>query len=90
MDILKTFLGHRDAKFKIDDNPGFPGRMATLIKNIAKNIVGEIKSSMPENKKTWMRRFRVVANRKKLFKLWRKSRNREVRIEYENICKIVW
>jgi hypothetical protein len=26
----KHFSGHRDAKSKTGDNPGFPGRMATL------------------------------------------------------------
>jgi hypothetical protein len=33
----KMFSGHRDAKFKTGDNPGFPGRMATLYYSIVVN-----------------------------------------------------
>jgi len=29
--------------------------MATCVKNIAKEVVSETKSSMPENKETWWR-----------------------------------
>nr|GFC92957.1 retrovirus-related Pol polyprotein LINE-1 [Tanacetum cinerariifolium] len=68
------------------------GRMATCVKSIAKEIVGETKSSLPENKETWWwdeEIQRVVASKKKQFKLWQKSRKREDWVEYKSVCKKV-
>ena len=67
-------------------------RMATCVKNIAKEVVGETKSRIPEHKQTWWwdeEIQRVVACKKKQFKVWQKSRKREDWVEYKSVCKIV-
>jgi len=66
-------------------------RMATCDKNIAKEVVGETKNIMPENKEMWWDEEiqRVVASKEEQFKLWQKSRKREDCIEHKNLCEIV-
>ncbi|KAL4107958.1 hypothetical protein QTP88_018227 [Uroleucon formosanum] len=50
------------------------------------------KSRIPENKETWWWNEeiqRVVASKKKQFKLWQKSKTRKDWVEYKSECKIV-
>jgi hypothetical protein len=65
--------------------------MATCVKNIAKEVVGDTKRSMLENKETcwWDEIQRVVASKINKFKLWQKIREREYWIVYKNVCEIV-
>lgn len=58
--------------------------MAICVKNKAKEVVGETKSSILENKKIqwWDEQIqRLIASKKKQCKLWQKSRKIEQRIK---------
>lgn len=55
-------------------------RIAKWFKNTAKEIVGESKSCMPENKETWRRdkeAQRIIVSKKKQFKVWQKNGRKE-------------
>jgi len=63
--------------------------MATYVKNTTEEVVGETKSSMTEKRTRWWDEEiqRMVAMKRKKFKLRQKSREREQRIKYKSLCE---